>query len=630
MHCDQLPHLRFRRPQLRGICTAILCTLLLGSFHPQAARADEKPKSFKGNKPETVKPATDGTISLPASACAVYGKTLEYMPEDRALGYWNSPNDHAVWTMELPEAGEYEVWFEWSCAKESAGNTFHLIAGKAELKGKIPSTKTWQNHQKAKFGQIELPAGKTTLDLRVVPPIRVALADIREIKLVPVTPQPEANDQSSSLTPVGVAKVDITPDYPIHLTGYGNRQTESEGVEQKIWARALAIGEGADAAVLVTVDNLGVPGYLTDDVANRLQRQAQLRPEQFAICSSHTHTGPFLRDVAPTLIGRPIPDEHQKKINRYTRELAARIESVALAALADRKPARLSWNQGSVGFAKNRRLVVGGKEQGMGVAASGPVDHSLPMLLITEPDGAPRVIFVTYACHCTTLEGSFNKIAGDWLGYAVEAIERDHPKVTALCAIGCGADANPQPRGSLDFAKQHGEAMAREVNRLLTEKAKPLHGPVAGKISRLVLPFDTLPTVEQWRAKQEQGGALGYYAQVNLEKLSRGESLPTTLPYRIQTWTLGAELAFVFLAGEVVVDYATYLRQRFDPERLWIIAYANDDPCYIPSKRILSEGGYEADSSMIYYNRPSRLAPATEDIILDTVVGMLPTTFHRP
>jgi hypothetical protein len=96
------------------------------------------------------------------------------------------------------------------------------------------------------------------------------------------------------------------------------------------------------------------------------------------------------------------------------------------------------------------------------------------------------------------------------------------------------------------------------------------------------------------------------------------------LPYPIATWTFGDALSMVFLPGEVVVDYATLLNQRHGADRLWITAYANDVPCYIPSKRILREGGYEADQSMLFYGRPTRLAPETEDIILQTVAELLP------
>ena len=68
---------------------------------------------------------------------------------------------------------------------------------------------------------------------------------------------------------VGVAQVDITPDYPVRLSGFGFRRSESEGVTQKIWAKALAISDGSNGpAVIVCVDNVGIPAYLTQGGAS--------------------------------------------------------------------------------------------------------------------------------------------------------------------------------------------------------------------------------------------------------------------------------------------------------------------------------------------------------------------------
>ena len=90
----------------------------------------------------------------------------------------------------------------------------------------------------------------------------------------------------------------------------------------------------------------------------------------------------------------------------------------------------------------------------------------------------------------------------------------------------------------------------------------------------------------------------------------------------------GDELAMVFLPGEVVIDYTVRLKRELKRDRLWVTAYANDVPCYIPSRRILKEGGYEVDSSMISYARPARLAPTVEDQIIATVKALLPESFR--
>src|SRR5829696_9270990 len=87
---------------------------------------------------------------------------------------------------------------------------------------------------------------------------------------------------------VGVAQVDITPDYPVRLTGYVLRQVESEGVELRIKAKALAFGDPAGPAVLVNVESCAVPASLVDAVAARLEARARLPRDRFVVCSTHT------------------------------------------------------------------------------------------------------------------------------------------------------------------------------------------------------------------------------------------------------------------------------------------------------------------------------------------------------
>ena len=434
---------------------------------------------------------------------------------------------------------------------------------------------------------------------------------------------------TSPVCEIGVARVDITPDHPIRMAGYSSRLTESEGVEQRLWAKALAIGrDQAASALLIAVDNCGVPASMAEEIAGRLEKKAGIERRRIVVCSTHIHTGPCLQNLLPMMFGRPIPEAHKRKIGRYTLQLTDRLEQVALAALADRRPARLAWSQGKVTFAVNRRVIRDGRGVGLGVKRDGAVDHALPVLRVTGAGGKLRALVVNYACHCTTLGGSFNQICGDWAGYAAEYIERDHPGTLCLVTIGCGADADPQPRRQLDDAKQHGREIATEVGRLLKQNLKPIHGPLACRRERIRLPFDKIPTRDQWESRAGRDDPVGYHARVQLARLDRGEALQTELVYPVQTWAFGEDLAMVFLAGEVVVDYALRFKKEFDADRLWVTAYANDVPCYIPSRRILAEGGYEAEGAMVYYDRPGRLVPEVEDLIAAAVHRLLPKEFR--
>ena len=420
---------------------------------------------------------------------------------------------------------------------------------------------------------------------------------------------------------LGVARLDVTPAEPIRLTGYAGRNKPSAGVEQKLWAKALAIGNDREGpGLLLTLDNCGLAEHAYRELITRLREKARLKQDRIALACSHTHTGPCTTDWAPNIFAQDIPADHQAVIDRYTQTLMDKLVQVSLDALKDRRPGKLSFAQGSAAFARNRRN------------AAGPVDHALPVLKAEDTAGKLRALVANYACHCTTLGGEFNQLCGDWAGYAQDAIEREHAGAVALITIGCGADANPHPRGGTDaglaFSKQHGDSLGQEVTRLLGQRFTPLDGKLTTRLKEIQLPFGPHFTPTQWQQRATNSGIVGYHARKWQTRLDRGEKLPPTLYYPIVTWNFGDDLAMIFLPGEVVVDYALRLKSEFDPARLWVTAYANYVPCYIPSRRILTEGGYEAETSLWYYDRPARLSPAAEDLIVETVHGLLPKTFR--
>ncbi len=148
--------------------------------------AQPAPKIAEGCHPETIQPGADGALQLSAAQCEVYGPTLLFMPEDNALGYWNSTDDYCAWTIDVPAAGDYEVSMEWSCDETCADNGFAIESRTGQLTGKVPSTKTWQNHQQQSCGTLSLEQGKQRVLFRADGPLKEALLDLRWVKLTPV------------------------------------------------------------------------------------------------------------------------------------------------------------------------------------------------------------------------------------------------------------------------------------------------------------------------------------------------------------------------------------------------------------------------------------------------------------
>jgi putative membrane-bound dehydrogenase-like protein len=417
---------------------------------------------------------------------------------------------------------------------------------------------------------------------------------------------------------VGLAKVDITPEGPIRLSGFYVRQTESIGVREPIFARAMAI-QGLDGkpAVLVTVDSIGIPAAVRNEVAQRLASKKKLPNERFAISATHSHTTPMLSGVLATLFGAPVPPDQQARIDKYTHDLTDKLEQVATSALDNMKPARIQFGIGKVNFSINRRT------------KGGPVDHDLPVLQVTAANGKILAVYVSYACHCVVL--SDYKTSGDWAGYAAADIEKKYPGALALVSVGCGADSNPAcgvQNDKAEFAQQYAQEVATEVDRLFHTMLARLDGNIECQLKEITLPLHELPSIAEWEQRAKiKSPAESYYAKVQLEKLKAGKKLATEVTYAVQTWKFGNTLAMVFLSGEVVVDYSLRLKKELDSTRLWLNAYSNDAPAYIPSERILKEGGYEGGGAMVYYNLPAPFAAGLEDKIVGAVHAQLDDNF---
>ncbi|MBI2679551.1 MAG: neutral/alkaline non-lysosomal ceramidase N-terminal domain-containing protein [Candidatus Solibacter usitatus] len=406
----------------------------------------------------------------------------------------------------------------------------------------------------------------------------------------------------------GIGRVIITPDKTIYLSGYAARTHASEGVLHDLWAKALAIEDSKGSRiVIVSTDLIGIPRSMADIVSARVQKQYGLERARLILNASHTHTGPMvgrnldiLFDLAPA--DRAVIDE-------YTAKLTDNLVAVVGAALGDLAPANLSFGNGETGFAINRRQ---NTQQGVqfGANTKGPTDHDVPVLRVTSPNGKLRAILFGYACHNTTLTGSFYKISGDYAGFAQINLEKAHPETTAMYMALCGADQNPNPRSTLELAEKHGAALAAEVDRVLTRKLDPVRGPIRPAFQTVELSFAP-HTREKFVARASDKDVwIVRNAKVMLKTYDDGQPI-RHYSYPVAAVQFGKDLTVLALGGEVVVDYALRVKKTYGAKHIIVAGYSNDVMSYIPSLRVLKEGGYEADTSMIYYGMPG---PYDEDV----------------
>ncbi len=408
----------------------------------------------------------------------------------------------------------------------------------------------------------------------------------------------------------GIATAVITPRESIWLAGYGARTKPSEGVLHDLYAKALALQDETGAtSVLVTTDLLGFTRDMAATVAGRVEQKYGVARARLALTSSHTHSGPVTGQLLrPAYV---LKDDQAAVVTRYTGWLLDQVVEVIGRAIADLKPAQLAFEQGLAGFAVNRRRA--GLRH-----LPGPVDHDVPVLAVRDPEGKLRAVLFGYACHNTVLSGY--EINGDYAGFAQEALEKELPGATALFMAGCGADANPLPRRSAELASMYGRILAAAVREVVGGKMRPVAGPLRTAFDHVDLPFQTPPARQVLQARLNDKDAIRrQHARHLLETLDREGRLPDRYPYPVQAWQFGRDLTMIVLAGEVVVDYSLRFKGQYGWTSTWVAAYANDVFAYIPSLRVLKEGGYEGGGAMTAYGQPGPFRAAVEEIVAEKV-----------
>jgi neutral/alkaline ceramidase-like enzyme len=401
----------------------------------------------------------------------------------------------------------------------------------------------------------------------------------------------------------GVASVAITPTEPIHLLGYPNRSKPFESVNADIYAKALAIEDSdGNRGVIVTSDLVGFQDAYSSEICRRISEHTKLERRQIILNASHNHTGPLI-SLDPMKQGNlahgPMSDAEAQRTIKYSHDLQEKIVKLVDDALADLRPAQLSWATNEVGFVMNRRV---GKPGAISMAANpqGVVDRSVPVLKVALPDGRIRCVLFGCACHNTTLTPDHNLISGDYAGFAQDFLQRKYPGATALFMSGCGADANPEPRGSIDEAKQHGTALADAVIHALDGRLTALHGPLHTDYKLVDLPLMHL-TKDDLAKYVARGNVQAMMAQHMQQLVDKGEKLPATYAAPVAVWRFGDGLSLVALPGEGVAGYVSLIQQRLRSRPLWISSYNNDCFGYLPTAQIVREGGHEAIGVTVWF-----------------------------
>lgn len=459
--------------------------------------------------------------------------------------------------------------------------------------------------------------------MKIVMMIKTVLSPIAIFFLVLIVYNADSQETNMSWK-AGVAKYDITPQSPMWMAGYRSRKTPSKGKLHPIWLKVLALEDAwGNKCILVTSDLVGWPKVLSDAIRQTVNSKYGLEKSQIILNSSHTHTGPLLQDLF-TIYN--LQNEELLKVSDYSNDIKSKVVELVGKAIEAMEPVTLYSGNGVARFQVNRRNN-NASTLYKSSDLNGPNDYSVPVIKVMRQDKSLLAIVFGYACHPTVL--NINKWSGDYPGFAQMELEKDHPGAVALFFQGAGADQNPLPRRTIPLARQYGRTLAAAVDRVMEEEMKQLESTLSTAYTEIRLDLNPPPSLQELENFCEMStGSEKIWGETHLNKLKTGKSLIEEYPFPIQIWKLGDQIVFA-LGGETLVGYAIQLKEIFGYES-FVMGYSNDVMGYIPTAKVLQEGGYEGATSQVTYSLPSKWSYNIETTIINNLVSLAESIKVKP
>lgn len=421
----------------------------------------------------------------------------------------------------------------------------------------------------------------------------------------------------------GAASVDITPDEPVVMSGYGSRTGRSTGTHDRLYATALVLDDGIQRIGLVGVDLLNVSVELS-----RRVRDAVDGLDELMIAASHTHAGPYMParalDVSPAL-------NTDVDVSAAVEPIEAGIVTAVTDAAASLAPARIGTATETVEDVAINRRAAGGVSGNVRVPF-GRVDPTVTTIKIKTDDTV--TILYHFACHPVCTRPSETLLSADWPGVTRRLIQSEHPNAHVIYLNGAAGDINPAPAGD-DDPYEHMERIGGPIGEgvLAAIEDCPLEpSQETMHVDRSTVRFPVRRTPRSERAREivaeleaeldslekadDRRGiqAVRNRLQEAREVAAIAEWSTSTLPSRVTGLQLG-EIALVGMPGEVHLEHGHRFQEAAAVDTLLPVGYVDDYVGYIPTLDDLQHVGYEVRTMKIAPEGIFRFQRAVRDLV---------------
>lgn len=433
----------------------------------------------------------------------------------------------------------------------------------------------------------------------------------------------------------------MTPDKPIFMHGFGARTSKSEGVHDQLYVKAAML-EANKTLLILTIDALGADRSFVLGIKDALKDKFGLEHHEVLINFSHTHHSVFLtgldtehRRGAYSIAQEGWSDNDEEldysedeALFRFMRDTILRMTDYCRNHLV---PGELSIGRGLSDFAVSRR-----KPDGKGGVLWSPyydgvIDNELLVMKLTDAAGAVKGILYNYGCHTTSMGSDNMLLSNDFAGRTSRVLEETYPGAAAMFLQGCAGELKPRKSAdgtrfkSMTIAEME-EAGTDLANDVITVMENVSFETVRCSFSTALA--DPLLYTEQTSAAFYEPIATNpdsnsFYRNAAIRTIQaiKDASIKDRIPHYISIWKLDDRHRIVSMEGEVSTEYSLLIKKLFAGDTTLTLGYTNGVYCYIPTRKMIGEGGYESDCNF-FFDMRGPFVPEIEDIIVGQLVKL--------
>lgn len=420
----------------------------------------------------------------------------------------------------------------------------------------------------------------------------------------------------------GFAKVPITPPIGTTMMGFGSRDRQHgcEGIRNDIFVRALYLTHEDEEVIIMGFDLCFLGREDADRYKGAIGRRIDLSPKQILLNTSHTHVGPS--------VGTWAYADYKPPDRIYLRELESATIAAAYSAKENAREVTLWAGTGKSALPMNRRRRDENGNMAMLPNPDGVVCDSLPVCLLKDLDGKPVSLLFSVSCHPSTISGF--EISAEYPGVAMDKLDAYLGATGSIFLQGTGGDAKPcvigkgEERwrvGTWEDVTKAGAMVAQEVIDTIEAGLEQKEPEIRSASVEMYWPLASLPARSWYEAVVEnsEGSSVGkelrqLWAERQIERLDRGEMLPTSASITCHGVQLGKGLRLIGLEGEAVAELGLLILDFYGQGVTFPLGYTDGAQLYLPTESMLDEGGYEV-VSYFEYGYPAPLAKGFEGIL---------------